>query len=48
MELWSLLSIVAPGLFPSPQRFTEFYRSPIEKSGDPRAAGHSCAGGSAR
>ncbi|WP_141848129.1 SNF2-related protein [Lapillicoccus jejuensis] len=31
MELWSLLSIVAPGLFPSPQRFTEVYRRPIEQ-----------------
>jgi hypothetical protein len=30
MELWSLLSIVAPGLFPSPQRFQELYRRPIE------------------
>ncbi len=35
MELWSLLSIVAPGLFPNPQRFTEFYRKPIEKGADP-------------
>jgi superfamily II DNA or RNA helicase len=35
MDLWSMLSIVAPGLFPSPQRFTEQYRTPIEKGGDP-------------
>jgi superfamily II DNA or RNA helicase len=35
MELWSLLSIVAPGLFPSPQRFSEFYRRPIEKGTSP-------------
>ncbi len=35
MDLWSLLSIVAPGLFPSPQRFTESYRKPIEKGTDP-------------
>lgn len=34
MELWSLLSITAPGLFPNPTRFQEFYRSPIEKGGD--------------
>jgi SNF2 family DNA or RNA helicase len=34
MDLWSMLSIVAPGLFPSPQRFTEHYRTPIEKGGD--------------
>ena len=31
MELWALLSITAPGLFPSPQRFTEYYRWPIER-----------------
>src|ERR1700722_11387454 len=31
MELWSLFSIVAPGLFPSPDRFAEYYRVPIEK-----------------
>jgi SNF2 family DNA or RNA helicase len=37
MDLWSVLSIVAPGLFPSPQRFTEHYRTPIEKGGDPQA-----------
>jgi len=35
MDLWSMLSIVAPGLFPNPQRFTEFYRKPIEKGTDP-------------
>jgi len=35
MELWSLLSIVAPGLFPSPQRFSEVYRRPIESGGAP-------------
>ncbi|MGR6965335.1 DEAD/DEAH box helicase [Geodermatophilus sp. URMC 61] len=34
MDLWSMLSIVAPGLFPSPQRFTEHYRTPIERGGD--------------
>ncbi len=34
MELWTLTSIVAPGLFPSPKRFGEFYQKPIEKSGD--------------
>jgi superfamily II DNA or RNA helicase len=31
MELWSLLSITAPGLFANPTRFTEHYRTPIEK-----------------
>ena len=29
-DLWSLLSIVAPGLFPDPKRFDTFYRRPIE------------------
>jgi superfamily II DNA or RNA helicase len=31
MELWSLLSITAPGLFPSPTRFREMYARPIER-----------------
>jgi superfamily II DNA or RNA helicase len=35
MDLWAMLSIVAPGLFPSPQKFTERYRVPIERGGDP-------------
>ncbi len=30
MDLWSLLSITAPGLFPDPKRFTDLYRKPIE------------------
>jgi superfamily II DNA or RNA helicase len=34
MELWSLLSIAAPGLFPSPERFKDYYARPIEKSGN--------------
>jgi SNF2 family DNA or RNA helicase len=34
MELWSLLSITAPGLFPRPERFTEHYRRPIERDKD--------------
>jgi superfamily II DNA or RNA helicase len=34
MELWSLLSITAPGLFPDPERFTEQYARPIERDGD--------------
>jgi superfamily II DNA or RNA helicase len=37
MDLWAMLSIVAPGLFPSPQRFTEHYRIPIERGSDPEA-----------
>jgi superfamily II DNA or RNA helicase len=31
MELWSLLSIAAPGLFPNPERFKGYYAHPIEK-----------------
>ena len=34
MELWSLLSITAPGLFPSPERFGIYYRVPIERKDD--------------
>jgi superfamily II DNA or RNA helicase len=34
MELWSLLSITAPGLFPSPKAFTEHFRKPIESGTD--------------
>jgi SNF2 family DNA or RNA helicase len=33
-ELWSLLSITAPGLFPRPDRFVEHYARPIERGGD--------------
>jgi len=38
MDLWSLLSITAPGLFPHPQAFTEAFRKPIE-AGDADALG---------
>jgi superfamily II DNA or RNA helicase len=34
MELWSLLSITAPGLFPDPKRFADQYARPIERRGD--------------
>jgi hypothetical protein len=34
MELWSLLSITAPGLFPNPERFKEYYARPIERTGN--------------
>lgn len=34
MEFWALLSITAPGLFPSPTKFNEFFAKPIEKSRD--------------
>ncbi|QHO90484.1 helicase [Actinomyces sp. 432] len=30
MDLWSLLSITAPGLLPGPERFAELYRRPVE------------------
>ncbi|MDQ1288354.1 MAG: hypothetical protein QG622_1919 [Actinomycetota bacterium] len=35
MELWSLMSITAPGLFGSAARFADHYRSGIERGGDP-------------
>jgi superfamily II DNA or RNA helicase len=34
MELWSLLSITAPGLFPNPDRFRDYYARPVERKGD--------------
>ncbi|MGY1771925.1 DEAD/DEAH box helicase [Blastococcus sp. SYSU D00813] len=34
MDLWAMLSIVAPGLFPNPKRFSEHYRVPIERNRD--------------
>ncbi|EQD56651.1 SNF2-related domain protein, partial [mine drainage metagenome] len=34
MELWSLLSITAPGLFARADRFEAYYRGPIERDGD--------------
>ena len=39
MELWSLLSITAPGLFPSPTRFRDHYARPIEKQADAERLG---------
>jgi superfamily II DNA or RNA helicase len=33
-ELWSVCSVTAPGLFPRLDRFTEYYRTPIEKGHD--------------
>ncbi len=35
MDLWALLSIVAPGLYPDPQRFSTVYRKPIERGEAP-------------
>jgi superfamily II DNA or RNA helicase len=34
MELWALLSLTAPGLFPDPQRFAAHYARPIERRRD--------------
>jgi superfamily II DNA or RNA helicase len=34
MDLWALLSITAPGLFPDSDRFSEYYRRPIERNRD--------------
>ncbi|NMO55455.1 DEAD/DEAH box helicase [Actinoplanes sp. TBRC 11911] len=33
-ELWALLSITAPGLLPRLDRFTDYYRKPIERERD--------------
>lgn len=35
MDLWSLLSITAPGLYPDPKRFDATYRKPIERGEAP-------------
>ncbi|MGH8980823.1 MAG: DEAD/DEAH box helicase, partial [Acidimicrobiales bacterium] len=34
MELWALLSITSPGLLGSAERFSEYYRQPIERHAD--------------
>ena len=34
MDLWALFSLTAPGLFPHPERFAEYYRRPIERDDD--------------
>ena len=34
LELWSLLSMTAPGLFPDVKRFEEYYARPIQRHGD--------------
>jgi superfamily II DNA or RNA helicase len=39
MELWSLLSITAPGLFPNPVRFRDYYARPIEAGGQAELLG---------
>jgi superfamily II DNA or RNA helicase len=35
MELWSMFAITAPGLFPDPRAFEEYYRSRIERGHNP-------------
>ncbi len=35
MDLWSMLSIAAPGLFPDPKAFSDHYRRPIESGRNP-------------
>lgn len=39
MDLWSLLSIAAPGLFPKPDHFGRLYRKPIESGSSPELLG---------
>lgn len=39
MDLWSLLSITAPGLYPDPKRFSDTYRRPIESGTAPEMLG---------
>jgi SNF2 family DNA or RNA helicase len=34
MDIWSIASVVAPGLFPKPKHFIELFQKPIEKVGD--------------
>lgn len=35
MDLWALLSITAPGLYPNPRRFATIYQKPIERGTAP-------------
>ncbi|MGO1166348.1 MAG: DEAD/DEAH box helicase [Janibacter sp.] len=35
MDLWSLLALAAPGLYPQRDRFSEVYRKPIESGAQP-------------
>jgi SNF2 family DNA or RNA helicase len=39
MELWALLSIAAPGLFPTPAKFSEYYAKPIERQANAELLG---------
>lgn len=40
MDLWSLLSLTAPGLYPRPDVFTKNYRKPIESGERPELLDH--------
>jgi SNF2 family DNA or RNA helicase len=40
MDLWSLLSLTAPGLYPRPDVFTKSYRRPIESGERPELLDH--------
>ncbi len=35
MDLWAMLSLTAPGMFPSPERFSEYFRRPVERNRHP-------------
>lgn len=35
MDLWSMLALAAPGLFPKPELFSSTYRKPIESGAEP-------------
>ncbi|MGQ0623753.1 MAG: SNF2-related protein, partial [Sporichthyaceae bacterium] len=43
MELWSMFSITAPGLFPAPERFKDYYQRPIEGRARPQGGAGSGA-----
>ena len=34
MDLWSMLSLTAPGMFPNPERFADYFQRPIERNGN--------------
>ena len=48
MELWSLLSITAPGLFPNPERFRGLLRAADREAAATPSCSPSCAAGSSR
>ncbi len=48
MELWSLLSITVPGLFPSPKVFETYFRKADRVGSRPATCSRYCAGGSSR